>query len=963
MRIAIALSFWLFILGAFQADALAQGTSGGLQGLLQQLQKLDDQGALEGGGPGGGIGLDQSRVGGSDSPFDPVFGDSQRFRIIVPERKFSEGEQFLIQRFCRGKLTSSERALLDVVSEFSRLERDYCRRAGEVLLQFGYDSFAGEITPETLGTGAIQDTYVLGVGDELIITYRGQESRTENVRVDRLGRVVLAKLDPISAIGRTFGAFRRDLEARVRTAFIGTRVFLSLGSVRVVGVKVIGEVRQPGFHRLTGLSSVLDALAFAGGVKKTGSLRRIQVLRGDRIFWVDLYELLQANAGGSDLALFEGDTIVVPAIGPTVAIAGKVKLPAIFELPEGHETVAISDLIAFAGGTLRPRGNRLMRLGFDEAGQQEVVELGGERAAEIANGDLLIIGYSLDVQVGTVELTGHVRVPGRRSLVAAPTVRSLVQNLNQLKPDPYLLFAALETTDPATQARQMFPLNLRKIIAGEQDFSLRDNDKLVILGADEVRYLSSEDVQTIIQDLEGRQRLGPEPEGTGRTAEQTDSAATSSGTSSTGSLTKEIIDRIAGSGRPTEQGSDKQEGVAREEALREQEVTCRGLQSLATIIQVTQSGRFASAVSTESIGTRARFINPLGCPEVYDRFPRLLPFALEHVVSMNGEVRAPGGYPITAGTSLISVVAAAGGLTKDVNLRQLEVSRFAPQHQNGSASGRREFIDLASIQLASIAVSPGDVVRFNRVFTDRDTGPVQLSGEVLRPGLYDIRRGERLSELIARAGGLTAQAYPYGTVFTRERVRRAQQEGFKRAERELNSALLVAAANRGVDLGAVEQLSSLTEQLGSVQAVGRVVIEADPTVLQVRPELDAVLEPGDRVVVPKRPNSVLVIGDVLNPGALQFISGTTPDAYIRQAGGFQRSADEDRVFVVFPNGEAQPISVSVWNFTPVQIPPGSTIVVPKEPTPFDIFTFAKDVSQIVSQMAVTAASLAVISDN
>ena len=106
-----------------------------------------------------------------------------------------------------------------------------------------------------------------------------------------------------------------------------------------------------------------------------------------------------------------------------------------------------------------------------------------------------------------------------------------------------------------------------------------------------------------------------------------------------------------------------------------------------------------------------------------------------------------------------------------------------------------------------------------------------------------------------------------------------------------------------------------------------------------------------------------MIGDILNPGALQFISGTPPDAYIRQAGGFQRSADEDRVFVVFPNGEAQPISVSVWNFTPVQIPPGSTIVVPKEPTPFDIFTFARDISQVVSQLAVTAASLAVISDN
>ena len=147
------------------------------------------------------------------------------------------------------------------------------------------------------------------------------------------------------------------------------------------------------------------------------------------------------------------------------------------------------------------------------------------------------------------------------------------------------------------------------------------------------------------------------------------------------------------------------------------------------------------------------------------------------------------------------------------------------------------------------------------------------------------------------------------------------------------------------------------------EALGRVVIEADPTVLQVRPELDSVLEPGDRLFVPKRPNSVLVIGDVLSPGALQFISGSTVDQYIRQAGGFQRSADEDRVFVVYPNGEARPVLLSVWNYTPVQVPPGSTIVIPKDPAPLNLFQIGKEFAQVVSQLAITAASLAVIGRN
>ena len=158
-------------------------------------------------------------------------------------------------------------------------------------------------------------------------------------------------------------------------------------------------------------------------------------------------------------------------------------------------------------------------------------------------------------------------------------------------------------------------------------------------------------------------------------------------------------------------------------------------------------------------------------------------------------------------------------------------------------------------------------------------------------------------------------------------------------------------------------MRQLTEDLSDVPTIGRVVIEADPTVLQVRPELDFVLQPGDRIFVPKRPNFVSVIGDVLNPGALQFLPGKTADAYILQAGDIQRSADEDRVFVVLPNGSAQPLSLSAWNFTTVPIPPGSTIVVPKDPAQFNLLTFSRDITDLISKVALTAASLAVLASN
>jgi protein involved in polysaccharide export with SLBB domain len=309
----------------------------------------------------------------------------------------------------------------------------------------------------------------------------------------------------------------------------------------------------------------------------------------------------------------------------------------------------------------------------------------------------------------------------------------------------------------------------------------------------------------------------------------------------------------------------------------------------------------------------------------------------------------------------------AGGLTREVDLTKLEVTRFNVDSVKGLALTERQTYDVGRSGLASVTISPGDVVRLNPVFNDRDAGPVELVGEFKRPGLYAIRRGERLSEVIARAGGLTAQSYPLGAIFTRDSVKKTEREGIDRAARELEASLATAitsprASSRNL-AGAAGAVERLVATLREVEPVGRVVVEADPTVLQVRPDLDLVLEPGDKVFMPKRPNSVTVAGEVLNPGALQFQPGFRPDRYVDMAGGLRQGADESRIFVVLPNGAAQPISISFWNYEPIQIPPGSTIVVPRDPAPFDFLTFAKETTELLSRVALIAASLAVISDN
>ena len=861
----------------------------------------------------------------------------------------SELELAEARRFCGARLSKGANAASGLgtiaIRNFSALEQDYCQRAGEVLLGYGYETFDGTRSAVALTNGAVSDTYRLGIGDELVVTLRGQISTTARAFVDREGRVTLQNLNPIPAAGRTFSEFRRELEARTQAAFIGTEVFVSLGVVRSLAVHVVGEVVTPGMHQLSSLSSVVDALVIAGGVKKTGSLRRIMVERGDQIFWVDVYDLLTGAGSTRDLGLYAGDRIIVPGLGATVAVAGKVRRPGIYELPEGVTATTVQAVIELAGGPLRPQGTRVLVRTFDASGKEFVRE-NVDRTSRATDGDLVVLEYPEDVQVGTVRLEGAVRVPGSRVRANALSVRELLGDVDAFQPGAYLPFAVLETTEPATQARGFFPVNLQRVMAGGIDFILGDHDRLIVLSLEDVRFLSSEALQSIIRPPRQEHGFGAGRPPLGATV--------ATGPTSPAQAAQALVGTTPAGTRPVPVGT--------ETVLPGDDAGgCSALDLLQMIVERTRSSRFATAVqiidAADAAGARKAIA---ACPEVYRNNPDLLPFVLEHVVSLNGEIRIPGVYPVTTGTTVGVVVAVAGGVTIDADITRVEFTSVEAQPRSGVSTTTRVLLDLSGPQGAVTLINPGAIVRFSPVYSDMDTGPVLLAGEFIRPGYYDIRRGERLSAVIARAGGLTAQAYPFGAVFTREHVRRAQEEAYALASRELNAAVAYALSRGTLQPGAASALQLLSAQVDTTGALGRIVIEADPTVLQVRPEFDVMLEPGDTLLMPKRPNSVLVTGDVLNPAALQFVTGASPETYIRQAGGLQRSADRSSVFLVLPNGVAQPIALNAWTYNTIQIPPGSAIVVPKNPAPLSVLSLSRDIATLVSQIALTAASFAVI---
>lgn len=973
-----------------------------------------------------------------------------------------------------------------VLAPASPLEEAFSSRAGEPLRQFGYDLFAEAAEPRT-PAGAVQGDYLLNTGDELLVTLRGQKSFSKRFTIDSGGLLLVDEVRPVTAAGLTLDALRAELSAAVTAALPNTDTFVSLAEVRRIGVLVTGSVNRPGRRELSAFATVLDALSAAGGVSHAGSLRRIRLFRaggggGEAGRSIDLYDLHLTGRGpaaetapsglgptgaaptgtaptGTDWRLRDGDRLFVPPLGATAAVAGPVRRPGIYELPPdglpGGPRLSAAGLRDMAGGLLRPGAQRAVRLGLGPSGEEVTEDVADPDAPLFGDGDLLLLSPQREDRRNEVRLEGHVHRPGPRPLSRARTLSALVSR-TELGPEPYLPFAALATTDRASRARVLRPVDLAAALNGRDDRRLAEGDTLYVMSAEDVDFLTSEPVLAL---LRGEHALDPgacqglvvlaralsaAPEGLLATGRQARAAAGMVGSRkpcpplfeavpdllafalersalllggvprpgfypAAGRSSAAGLVRAAGGTQAVEwsgaAGDGAIPGAILESAGPQYELVghvrrpgARPLNAGTTLRAALGAGdaakrdvypllgvieRFDRRTLTRSLipfspqeigigranrvladGDRvhlfaAAHLRPAARsgrngPEVEEEplDPAIAALIAERTVQIRGAVRQPGGYPVADQTPLPALIAVAGGLASDADPAAVELT---------GAGGARTVVDLARPVEAARSVGPGDALRVNPRAQALEARAVTILGAVRRPGSYDVGRGERLSSLIARAGGLTEDAYPAGAVFTRESERRREKEQFAQQARELERALtLEIEKGDPVKAENVALARQLAAQLRGMEPLGRVVVEADPAVLRARPELDPLLDSDDRIHIPKRPLTVAVTGEVMHPTAAQFASGKSAEAYLEEAGGPTRNADSGRSFLILPDGRAQPLSLSSWNHRVSAIPPGAMLVVPRDPKPFDGLEFTKSIGGILGQLAITAASIAVI---
>src|SRR5712692_2120781 len=276
--------------------------------------------------------------------------------------------------------------------------------------------------------------YVIGPGDEIQIRAWGQIDVDFNAVVDRDGTISVPKVGVINVAGIK----ANDLPAYIKTVFRRTfrnfELTATLGKLRSIQIFVVGQAKRPGTYTVSSLSTVVSAVFAAGGPSAKGSMRNIQLKRGNQVAAeFDLYDLLLSGDKSRDAKLLPGDVIYIPPVGPLVAVTGSVNVPAVYEL---RQNTVLFDLIRWAGGlatTAAGQKATVERIEDHKARKVEEFPLDmGGLSRSIRDGDLVTV-YSLVPRFdNAVALRGDVAQPGRFPWREGMRVRDLIPDREAL---------------------------------------------------------------------------------------------------------------------------------------------------------------------------------------------------------------------------------------------------------------------------------------------------------------------------------------------------------------------------------------------------------------------------------------------------------------------------------------------------------------------------------------------------
>jgi polysaccharide export outer membrane protein len=776
--------------------------------------------------------------------------------------------------------------------------------------------------------------YVLGPGDGLTIDLWGGVSQRLFRTVDREGRLSLPEAGPLLVSGKTLGEVQEVVQRILRTQYRDVSADLSLGRLRTVRVYVVGEVVSPGAYDISSLSTPLNALFAAGGITARGSLRHLRHSRGRQLIEeVDAYDLLLHGIRGDLKNLENGDTLLVPPVGPQVSVDGMVRRPAVYEL---RDETTLGEALDLAGGVLPAAALRhieVQRLDAHEKRTMLSVNLDDTSDPQAVRSQLATFGVRDGDQVhifpiapynaAAVYLQGHVLRPGRYAYTPGMRFTDLVASYQDLLPEPAEHYAEIVSLRQPDWRPVVESVDLAAALANPQA-----SPKLAAL--DTVRIFGRYDLESApVVWLSGEVRTP----GQYRTSGQ-----------------MHLRDAIYQAG-----------GLLPDAALDSAQLFRARPDGSLRILNVNLAAALdADPLENVLVQPRDRII-------VHRSLYRVDPPS----VYIRGEVANPGRYPLAENMRVADLLRAAGGPKRSADLKNSDLTRYYAV-SGGTPGGEHQSVDLtAAFQDTSLnlPLKDGDVLSLPQLPRWNDLGAaVTVSGEFRNPGVYGIRPGERLSSVLKRAGGLLPTAYPQGAIFLRTSVRELQeksrQELIQRIEQEgatvKTSLTTTSTEQTQLAQEAAQQQQRALEALRRAPASGRLVIRLQSGLKGFEnSSQDIELRDGDTLDIPKRPGMVLVVGQVYNTNAITYTAGKNAGWYLSQGGGATRLADKRAIFIVRANGEITSSHQGDWWSTKVlsaTVRPGDTIVVPERPVIGDSrWKSLIAIAQIAEAGALTAA--------
>ena len=321
------------------------------------------------------------------------------------------------------------------VNERNQFQDFVAQSTGLRLPLFGYNLFQG--APSTFAPVdriPVTSDYVIGPGDAIVIRAWGQIDVDYTATVDRNGQIAIPKVGTLSVAGLRFQDLHGFLKTAIGRIFRNFELNVTMGELRSIQVFVVGQAARPGVYTVSSLSTLVNALFASGGPSPKGSMRRIQLKRGDQtVAEFDMYDLLVNGDKSKDARLLPGDVIYIPPAGRLAALSGSVNTQAIFEL---KGTTTFEELIKLAGGfTTTAQGQKAIVDRIVERTVRRVDEFALDKAGlarTLQDGDVITVASITPRFDNAVRLQGNVAAAMRYPWRQGMRVTDLLTDQNAL---------------------------------------------------------------------------------------------------------------------------------------------------------------------------------------------------------------------------------------------------------------------------------------------------------------------------------------------------------------------------------------------------------------------------------------------------------------------------------------------------------------------------------------------------